>query len=121
MTLSFTVPGPPVPKGRPRKGRNGRMYTPAKTRRYEMSVRIHAVEAMAKQGWPRGYGGPCALTIRLFVPDNRRRDVDNMAKAAADAINEFVYADDSQIVEMRISKSVDRERPRCEIEVRMVE
>lgn len=51
--ISFTVPGEPVGKGRPRlSSRNGfaHAYTPAGTRKYEAMVRKLAGEEMERQG-----------------------------------------------------------------------
>ena len=38
MKVTFTVPGIPVGKGRPRFMKNGHTYTPQKTRDYEDKV-----------------------------------------------------------------------------------
>ena len=38
MKVTFTVPGIPVGKGRPRFMKNGHTYTPQKTREYENKV-----------------------------------------------------------------------------------
>jgi len=43
-------------------------------------------------------GGRIALAMDAFPPDRRRRDLDNIAKAALDALEHAgIYADDSQI------------------------
>ena len=39
----FTVPGPPVPKGRPRLGKGGHVFTPDQTRAYERKVALLAL------------------------------------------------------------------------------
>lgn len=58
-----------------------------------------------------------AVRIEAWVPDNRRRDVDNLLKAPLDALaHAGVYEDDSQIVELSIRRAgLDRANPRLEI------
>ena len=49
--------------------------------------------------------GPLAVTLELFPPDRKRRDVDNYCKCLLDALAKAgVYQDDSQIVELHIFK-----------------
>jgi crossover junction endodeoxyribonuclease RusA len=49
--------------------------------------------------------GPLAVTIDVFPPDRRRRDIDNITKALLDALQHGgAYIDDSQIVELHIRK-----------------
>jgi len=44
-----------------------------------------------------------AVTIEVFQPDKRRRDLDNIAKAPLDALTHAgVWLDDSQIDDLRI-------------------
>lgn len=59
------------------------------------------------------------VSIDAWVPDNRRRDVDNLLKAPLDALcHAGIYDDDSQIWELSIRRAgLDRERPRLEITV----
>ena len=46
---------------------------------------------------------PLAVTIHAYPPDNRRRDLDNVLKAALDALTGAgVWDDDSQIADLRI-------------------
>ena len=110
------VPGPAVPKGRPRVSAiNGhaRAYTPAKTRHYETQVRLFAAQAMAGRLMLQG---PLAVQVTVLISppsswsQKRRReacdgdiaptkkpDLDNLIKCL-DALNGVVYSDDSAIV-----------------------
>lgn len=67
----------------------------------------------------RTFDGPLTVTIAAYLPDSRRRDVDNMLKAPLDAMQHAGwYADDSQIVDLRIRKvGIDRKRPRLEVTI----
>ncbi|KAA9151000.1 RusA family crossover junction endodeoxyribonuclease [Delftia sp. BR1] len=117
--ITFTVPGQPVGKGRPRIGKVGqhaRMFTPAKTVSYEGLV-AHAA-SIAMGGRPL-LGG--AMDVHLFikfqVPASwslkkqqqalageilpmTKPDIDNIEKAIYDAINGVVWKDDVQVVDV---------------------
>jgi crossover junction endodeoxyribonuclease RusA len=113
--LSFTVPGVPRPKERPRFGAGGRVFTPKGTQQYEILVSLHARRAMAIERWLTTEA-PMAVWMHLYLPDRRRRDVDNIAKAIADALNTLVYFDDTQICELHIYKRIDKNNPRVGLE-----
>lgn len=98
--ISFTVPGPPVPKGRPRVTSRG-TFTPARTRAYEKHVKACAMEARTAQDtdewkrWPTEKR--CRLEVGIVVGHRRRVDCDNYLKAAADALIGVIFRDDSQV------------------------
>lgn len=58
-----------------------------------------------------------ALVIDASMPDARRRDLDNLLKAAQDAMQAArLYDDDSQIVDLRIRHAgIDRDNPRLDV------
>jgi Holliday junction resolvase RusA-like endonuclease len=116
VKLAFTVPGPPQPKERPRKGRSGRFYTPAATRGYEEALRAFALQAVNRSGWPMATKQPLAVTLYAYFPDRRRRDLDNAAKCL-DGANGVVWHDDSQICEWHVYRRHDAKRPRLEVTV----
>lgn len=109
MSWHFTIPGPPVPKERPRFGK-GRTYTPKKTTEYALKVRLCALAAGVKR-----LIGPVAITMEFYVPDRRRRDRDNLEKAIQDALNGIAWEDDSQVVQWRGWLEVDRKNPRARV------
>lgn len=105
---SFYVAGVPVPKGRPRLGRGGHTYTPARTEEWENTIRV-----AFRQAFPGAYPIPagCAVAVRVdvFAPGDGPRckirgDVDNFVKAALDALNEIAFDDDTQVVEQHGAK-----------------
>lgn len=130
--LSFTVPGAPRAKERPRFSRaTGRAYTPAQTVRYENLVKHSAAVAMGQRGLIEG---PITLSMvaYLTVPASwarKRRaaalcglemptgrpDWENYAKVV-DALNGVVWIDDSQVVDGRLRK-LYANTPRMEIVV----
>ena len=131
--LTFEIPGDPVAKARPRaamvSGR-ARLYTPAKTEKYEARVALFAQQAMA--GRPV-MAGPVALSVTALFPipaswpkkrqaaaragtehHTKRPDADNCAKAILDGLNGVVWKDDSQVVTLSIEKRY-AEVPRVEV------
>lgn len=56
-----------------------------------------------------------SISIDLYFKDKRRRDWDNWHKLSMDALTGIVWKDDSQIVNAIISKNIDKENPRIEI------
>ena len=118
--LSFTVDGKPQGKQRARRGKGGRWYTQAATVVYENTVSAEALAAMTVSGIVRRYrrySGPVNLTVACYFPDARRRDADNVLKSVMDGMNGIAYRDDSQVTKATVTKAIDREHPRTEIEV----
>lgn len=130
--ITFTVPGEPASKGRPRFSRaSGRAYTPHKTLVAENWIRHHAIEAMDGRA---PLDGPLSLQIRAFfsvpksttkakraeieagtVRPTKKPDADNIAKLA-DALNGIVFVDDSQVVTLHVFKLYAAD-PRMEISI----
>lgn len=90
---SFTVPGRPRPKGRPRFGRGGRAFTPKETVEYERKIR----EAAVSCGVSPIDSDDLTFTVYVYVKNRVHGDVDNYVKAASDALNKVAYQDDKQI------------------------
>lgn len=124
MKLVFEIPGKPQGKERARRDpRSGRWFTPTKTRRYEGIVRMISAAALATSGFRRGWpmDADYMLRLRLYFPDARRRDVDNVAKAIADAMRGILWNDDHRVGIECPPWEVDRERPRAVVEVEVID
>lgn len=105
--FTITVAGRPVPKGRPRLGRRGRVFTPEKTLAAEAVIR----EAWTKARGPKWSDVPVWIEVRLFVDrteitvgvdDNEdvsklRGDIDNYVKLVMDGLNGAAWTDDKQV------------------------
>jgi len=121
--VHIILSGQPVGKGRPRFTRAGRTYTPAKTKEYEQKLRQAAILAMKDQdreptempcrvvilaqfqipkSWPK-YKQQAALTGEgNYKPG--KPDIDNIAKAALDAMNGIVFKDDALVSKLEVEK-----------------
>ena len=120
VPVIFTIPGEPVAKARARAtmvaGR-ARMYTPAKTEKFEARVALFAQQAMA--GRPP-LDGAVALTVVALFPvseswtkkrkaaalegrelHTKKPDLDNVIKAVKDGMNGIVWKDDCQVAILR--------------------
>lgn len=66
--------------------------------------RLEVAEVLARAGSPR-LKGALSLTLLVFPPDNRRRDLDGLPKNLQDSLMlARLFEDDSQIVELHVLK-----------------
>lgn len=118
MECRFTVPGEPVPKGRPRVVRNkatGRVHgvTPKKTASFEGLVRLCAASARPA-GWPMR----CDYKVEIVAVMPRRGvDLDNAVKSLLDGCNTVLWADDAQVSAINALRILDPDKPLTEIAV----
>jgi len=128
--LMFNVPGAPVPQSRPRivlRGKNVIAYTPQKTKDYQTLVAECAYTARISK-WgdleliksfvqvdislyflpPKSMSKALtrkALNKEIFPGGGRNYgDVDNFAKCILDGLNNVIWKDDLQVVDLRVRK-----------------
>ena len=122
--INFKVDGAAVPKQRPRiSGR--RAYTPKRTKDYEERVLdafrssydgpvpMYDKETAVRisinvyQAIPKSWSKRKRLQAEQgnIVPLSRNGDIDNIAKSIMDALNGWAYADDCQVVRLKIAKA----------------
>lgn len=121
--VSFTVPGEPIGKGRPRATSiNGaaRLYTPKKTANYEGLI-AHAAQQAMDGAPPMECACQVQLSITVPVPASwskkkqaaalagqvmptKKPDADNVVKAVFDGMNGVVWRDDVQAVDLFVRK-----------------
>ncbi|WP_117017103.1 RusA family crossover junction endodeoxyribonuclease [Aeribacillus pallidus] len=133
--IQFTVYGEPVAQGRPRATTiNGhiRMYDPKKSSDFKNYVRLVASEHRPD----KLLEGPISLTVKVYkkslksfskkkiaaaeageLRPTSKPDVDNYAKSIKDALKNVIWKDDSQVVDLHISKWYS-ETPRVEIAIK---
>jgi Holliday junction resolvase RusA-like endonuclease len=134
MKIQFTVYGEPVAQGRPRAANiNGRirMYDPKKSSDFKNYVRLVASEHRPD----KLLEGPISLTVKVYkktlksfskkkiaaaesgqLRPTSKPDVDNYVKGVKDALKNVIWKDDSQVVDLHISKWYS-ETPRVEITI----
>jgi Holliday junction resolvase RusA-like endonuclease len=124
MSITFSVPGDPVPQPRPRVSTRGgfaRAYVPAK---HPVHAYRQSLAAAARAAGLSDTGEPLSVVIdAVFVrprshlrksgvkpdaPKLPRPDVDNIAKACLDALQD-VIGDDTCVARLVIEKSYGTE------------
>ena len=112
MTVSLSIPFPPS-TNRIWRNVQGRTLLSRVGREYRARV-VESVYAARVQGFGRQ---KLRLVIGAHMPDERRRDLDNLLKAANDALQAArLFEDDSQITDLRIYRAgLDRQNPRLTI------
>lgn len=80
-------------------------------KRPEAQVYIGQAIVAARGGRRPPPGARLRLDIVFRVPDNRRRDLDNMLKLLCDAVALALEFDDSQIDELSVKRQLDPSNP----------
>lgn len=126
LEISFFVPGRPQGKARPGFTKDGHAYTPQQTVDYQGLIAAKYWESLTKSKQrltPEAKAAYVEIKIlaRFPVPvtDSKttqlqkmsgrvrpksKPDLDNIAKAVLDALNDFAYRDDSQVVKLTVEK-----------------
>ena len=117
MSITFTVPGVPVPQPRPRfakRGKFAKAYTPST---HPVNAFRQAVALAAKAAGAQVHDRPVHVVIdAVFArpasharmkspPALPRADVDNVAKGILDALNGVAWVDDKQVGRLVVEKS----------------
>jgi len=92
MTYRLTIPGRPLPKGRPRFTRTGHAYTPKTTKLHEQKIRDICTEHFDEP-----ITCPVSMELKFYITGKRLIDVDNLCKSAMDGLQPTALADDSQV------------------------
>ena len=108
--MKFTIPYPPS-ANRIWRAVDGRVILSAEGRDYRRRVIAALIDQRDAVGFVPGLSVPASfdwwITIELdaYMPDRRRRDIDNLAKATLDALQHAgVYPNDNQIVRCVINR-----------------
>ena len=130
----FIVKGEPRGKGRPRFTKSGHAYTDEKTKQYETLV----IESYLDAADGFKFTSPVSVTIMAhFKPPKKSKkvvgdmlaghilptkkpDVDNIAKIILDGLNRIAWDDDTQVVDLSITKYYS-EFPRVSVMIQEVE
>ena len=118
-TVHINIPGRAIGKARPKFSRQGnfvKTYTPEKTVNYENFVKM----CWMNSGAEKLKGNIIAVIVaRFLIPQSyskkkrrelnekycpKKPDCDNIAKSILDALNGIAYDDDSQIIDLSVTK-----------------
>ena len=129
-TLKLIIYSEPIPKARARTCvRNGRVmsFTPKATADAEAYIKMQLVERheFFAKGTPLKVNLAFYITKPPSVSKKRiypvtRPDIDNYVKLVCDALNQYLFEDDSQIVELHATKAYGNP-PRIDIEIEEVQ
>ena len=126
MTYEFEVEGKIVGKERPRVNMySGMVYTPNKTKDYELLIRQSFkikypkveliegrvnIEIIAYMKIPKGTSKiNREKMLNNEISPTKKPDIDNIAKSVLDAMNKFIIKDDNQVSKMSIEKIYSEE------------
>jgi crossover junction endodeoxyribonuclease RusA len=114
MIYSLTIPGRPLPKGRPRFTRSGHAYTPKTTRLYEQKIRD-----ICKEHFDEAITDPVSVRVRFCISGKKTIDIDNLQKSLFDGLQPDGLADDSQIYYISAERVqiADSKLQRTEVEI----
>lgn len=119
--FEFEIPGEIVGKARPRMNtRTGKAYTPTKTKTYEYLIRqwflynypnFEMTLSSVKITIIAYFDIPKSMSnkkrekmLNNEIRPMKKPDIDNITKIVLDALNKFVYKDDTQVIELEVKK-----------------
>jgi len=116
--ICFEVPGTPVPKQSTRFTGSG-CYTQEEIKAWQNSVAWGAKQACMVNPYFELISKPKEVYVQItfYVPDRRRRDIDNLCKPVLDACNGILWDDDSQVSKSDLERNVDARRSGIEMMV----
>lgn len=138
--MNIVIYGEPVPQGRPRFA-NGHAYDPQRSKNYKQLVRFWVTQYLKQLDSFKPYENALCVDLIFYMgiptswskkkriqasqgqirPTSKRTgDADNLCKSVTDAISGLVYIDDSQIVNLGVSKYYS-ETPRCVLKITEIE
>jgi len=137
VEIKFTVPGQPVPQGRPRFKRSGKFvqtYDPPPSAKYKRKVKKYAekvplyeplkgelyAEVLIFKETLKGFSkAKKAAAEAGTLRPTTKPDIDNYAKGILDAVKGVIWKDDGQVVDLYTRKFYS-EIPRVEITVKEI-
>jgi len=91
--------------------RGNHRFVGKKGQEFRLEVKIMVFKRKIKR-----LEGRLALTVYLYPPDKRKRDIDNIAKSLLDALEHAgVYENDSQLDELHIIRQELRPGGACKV------
>jgi crossover junction endodeoxyribonuclease RusA len=116
--IRITLPLPPTVNHYQRNASATQRYTTAEGKRFKQAAA--RIASQHRRGIP--INARLALRAVLYFPDKRRCDLDNRVKPLQDALSAGMGFDDWQIDRLEVIRGEpDKQRPRCEVEIFVIE
>ncbi len=116
--ISFRVDGEPVPKQSTRFDGKGHAHTDPRVRGWQEHVMWKAKEAVNMiPGGFMAYTCDLMVILTFYLGNKRRVDLDNLSKCVLDGMSGIIYADDRQVINLVLSKKINKENPGVEVMV----
>jgi Holliday junction resolvase RusA-like endonuclease len=125
-SLTLTVPVPPSLNNAYTNGRgHGRRVLTSEGRDFkDMVAQLLLCRAEPAHGFELAINQPkprIALSVRLWFPTKRRRDITNCVKLLEDALAETLGFDDCAVDRVLVERAgYDAMRPRCEVVIEVL-
>ena len=98
----------------------GKRIRTAKAKEWFAAAEEIIAKAMEEQGWKTTESTKVFIDIMTYLPDARKRDVDNQGKAIFDALEHAgVFDNDRWALPRYIDFAIDRQNPRVECVIRL--
>jgi len=112
--VEIVFPGDPRTKSNSHFFSGGRVYIPKEIKAYEAALKDFGFKVM-KTNKRKPTAKLVRFTATYYYGTKRTKDLLNLPKSSADAMNEVVYKDDFQIHEAHLYRHLDRKNPRVHI------
>jgi crossover junction endodeoxyribonuclease RusA len=80
-------------------------------------IKHNYVEQAQKQWKGKTLESSIFVDIKLFFRRGGKHDIDNYGKLLLDSLTGIVWEDDNQIEQMMVTKLIDKDNPRIEIDI----
>jgi Holliday junction resolvase RusA-like endonuclease len=110
--ITFFVEGNPVAKQSFKVSRSGGRvmgFTPARVKSWQEAVAWTAQRRMRALRLDEPIDGNLTVRLTFFLKDARRIDSDNLSKCVLDGLNQVVWIDDRQVIDLIITKYICRD------------
>ncbi len=114
--IEIVLSGIPVPKSnRYIRRKGGKVFKPPRVKNWE----VRALWEIKEQYKNDPLDGKLSMDVLLILPNNRKRDIDNMLKSLWDVLEKAkVIRNDNQIYEIRTVKKVIKGEKRTVVRIK---
>lgn len=106
-SVSITLPIPPLNNSHYSHG-GGRVFLTNESRNFRTLVKYTIREEL--------FDGPVCVNIKYYRP-RKSGDIDGPLKECLDALQDVLYKNDNQVIELHIYRGDDKDNPRLEVTI----